>query len=318
MKKTLIASAVALATFASAGVSAQEVNLPKIYGNIQLAAAGVDSDVTGSDISDVRLDDNGSTLGFLHNHEVAPGLTAFFKAEFEFDASSDTRGRVRTDEAYIGLKGDFGTILAGNDDTLYEWTDVTDLYEFLGTPTELTGDEQENRQIRYETPSFGGLTLGASVNLTGDEENYQFGAKYQLGDATTLALAVDSGHLRAQELADDLGVDVDRDAVIGFGLTHSLGDLTLAAQYETVGGDFGGDLFGVLGAYSLGQTTLMASYHFNKWDDADEDTHTFSLQALHNLSDSFYVYVEGQLVDNVDGADGDEEKTLALGATYVF
>ncbi len=313
MKKTLIASAVALATFASAGVSAQEVNLPKIYGNIQLAAVSFDSDLDNSDAGDIELEDNGSTLGFTHNHEIAPGLTAFFKAEFEFQADRDERGRVRTDEAYIGLKGNFGTILAGNDDTLYEWTDVTDLYEYLGTPTEWSDDEAENKQIRYETPSFGGLTFGASVNLTGEEENYQVGVKYKLSDDTSFALAYDSGHLRKDDY------DGEAEAAIGFGVTHSMDNLTLAAQYETVSGDNGGDMFGILGAYSLGQTTLMASYHMVMPDASNaEDESTISLQALHNLSSNFYVYVEGQFVDNYSYVDGEDATTLVLGATYVF
>src|SRR5690606_7312983 len=126
MKKTLIASAVALATFASAGVSAQEVNLPKIYGNIQLTVA--DEYFKGADEKDGNNDydfvNNGSTLGLVHDHEISPGLTAFYKAEFEFDPTgSDADGWTKLDEAYIGLKGDFGQIWAGKDDTIYEWVD---------------------------------------------------------------------------------------------------------------------------------------------------------------------------------------------------
>lgn len=312
MKKTLIASAVALATFASAGVSAQEVNLPKIYGNIQLTVANEYFKAAGAKDGQDAYDfvDNGSTLGITHEHEVSPGYTAFFKAEFEFNATGDDTdgdGWDNLDEAYIGIKGDFGQIWAGKDDSVYEWVDVTDLYEYLGVPGELT-DTRESRLIQYATPSLGGLTLGVAYQMNDArdrEDAFQLAAKYELGD-TTIVAAFDSG-ANADENANSYGLAV----------THTLGDLTLAAQYEQQEDNL--DIFGVLGAYTMGKTVLMGSYHFSKYDaKGAEDAHTISLQALHNLSDNFYVYVEGQYVDNVDGDDGAEANTLALGATYVF
>src|SRR5690606_2820556 len=283
MKKTLIASAVALATFASAGVSAQEVNLPKIYGNIQLTVANEYFKAAGAKDGQDTYDfvDNGSTLGVTHEHEVSPGYTAFFKAEFEFNATgADGRaGLDKLDEAYIGVKGDFGQIWAGKDDSVYEWVDVTDLYEYLGVPGELT-DTSESRLIQYATPSFGGLTLGVAYQMNDArdrEDAFQLAAKYELGD-TTIVAAFDSGAAR----------DDDADSY-GLAVTHTLGDLTLAAQYEQQEDNL--DVFGILGAYTMGKTVLMASYHFTKPDaDGLKDEHTISLQALHNLSDNFYVY----------------------------
>lgn len=304
MKKTLIASAVALAVLSSAGVSAQEVKLPQFYGNIQLAVPYVN---TENGPEDYDLVDNGSTFGLTHQHEIMPGLTAFFKAEWHFDPTGDA-GIGGTDEAYIGVKGDFGTILAGKDDSVYEWVDVTDLYEFLGVPGEL--DSGEDRQIQYISPDINGLKIGASLLVNGkgqknaERDAFMLAAQYSLGD-TTIALAFDNGR------------NAGNNNSYGLGVTHKLGDLTLAGQYEQREDVV--DIFGLLGAYSLGQATLMASYHFSKWDaKGAEDTHTFSVQALYNLSSNFYTYVEGQYIDNLGGVDGLEENTLVLGATYVF
>ena len=46
---------------------------------------------------------------------------------------------------YIGVKGDFVTILVGTEDTVYEWIDVTDQFETLSTPTEIdvTGEDKQ-------------------------------------------------------------------------------------------------------------------------------------------------------------------------------
>lgn len=77
MKKTLIASAIAAATF-SGSVLAQSANLPTLYGNIQFAVA---HDNVDGGTSEVNHFDNGTTIGILHDHEVSPGITGFFRLD---------------------------------------------------------------------------------------------------------------------------------------------------------------------------------------------------------------------------------------------
>src|SRR5690606_33042455 len=109
MKKTLIASAVAAATFSGAAL-AQESNLPTVYGNIQYVVKHTNVDGGGSSVEHA---DNGSTLGVTHDHEIAPGVTGFFKVELEGNADdkANSEGLSKLDEAYIGVKGDnFGKV----------------------------------------------------------------------------------------------------------------------------------------------------------------------------------------------------------------
>ncbi|MFW5824810.1 MAG: porin, partial [Marinobacter sp.] len=77
MKKTLIASAIAAATFSGSAL-AQDSNLPTIYGNIQYAGVWDNVD-DGS--SDFVHRDNGSTLGIIHSHMITPAIEGFFKIE---------------------------------------------------------------------------------------------------------------------------------------------------------------------------------------------------------------------------------------------
>ena len=84
MKKTLIASAIAAATFsgsvfAQAEMSASELaakmdSMPSVYGNIQYVLKHTNVDGGGSEVEHA---DNGSTLGVKHDHEIAPGITGF-------------------------------------------------------------------------------------------------------------------------------------------------------------------------------------------------------------------------------------------------
>src|SRR5690554_6948401 len=120
MKKTLIASAIAAATF-SGSVLAQGSNLPTIYGNIQYAVA---YDDIKDGPSETNHYDNGSTIGIKHAHAITPGLEGFFKAEFHFDADDNNGnddGIYEIDEAYIGVRGEnFGQLWIGKDDDTYE------------------------------------------------------------------------------------------------------------------------------------------------------------------------------------------------------
>ena len=127
MKKTLLASAIAVATFSGAAaaqttMSASELaakmdSMPQVYGNIQYAIA---HDNVDGGPSKVEHFDNGTTLGVTHDHEIAPGVTGFFKLELEginADDKSSSSGIDALDEAYIGVKGDsFGQIWVGSDD----------------------------------------------------------------------------------------------------------------------------------------------------------------------------------------------------------
>jgi len=328
MKKTLIASAVAAAALSTSAfamdpaseLAAKLDSMPTVYGNIQLAGVYADVDNVGSDYT---FEDNGSTIGFKHSHEIAPGVTGFFKAEFEFNATQkdsdnntdgDNGGLDETDETYIGVKGDFGQVWAGQNDTLYEdWIDVTDYYEATGayvsgnlTPT------GEERIIQYTTPSMAGLTAGVAVQVNSRDVNGNHrngvvaGVKYSL-DALTVALVADTAD-------GSLGADT----AIGFSATYEMDNLGVAFQYETQ--DDTVDLYSLLGTYSMGANAFALSYSMNDFDNAAlgsaDEASTVSAQALHNLSDNMYVYVEGSVVDQDNGAN--DFSLLALGATYVF
>ena len=81
-------------------------SMPSVYGNIQYVVTHANVDGGGSALEHA---DNGSTLGVKHDHEIAPGVTGFFKLELE-GINADDKGsssRIdKLDEAYVGIKGD--------------------------------------------------------------------------------------------------------------------------------------------------------------------------------------------------------------------
>lgn len=333
MKKTILASAIAAATFSGA-VMAQESNLPTVYGNIQYALTHTNVDGGGSAIDHF---DNGTTLGVKHEHEIAPGVTGFMKLELEgifADDKAETdkfaqNGINKLDEAYIGVKGDtFGQIWVGSDDSMYE-TAIDEIYNFYEVGSDIGGnyDTGEGDLIQYLSPSFGGLKLGAAVQVNGDSKNggksypYQLAAMYSV-DALELAFAVDSndGKLGYSKAT---ATSANNENTYGLRASYNLEALRLTASYETRKDV--ADVFGVMGVYTLGANQFALSYQLNDDDATGDKNDTIAIQALHNLSSNMYVYVEGYLSNSddaagytVDGFSGDEQTIAAVGAVYYF
>jgi len=333
MKKTLIVSAIAAATFSGSVLameSASELaakmdSMPQVYGNIQYVVNHINVDGAGSTIEHA---DNGSTLGVKHDHEIAPGITGFFKLELEginADNKSKSNGIDSLDEAYIGVRGDsFGQIWVGSDDGVYERA-VVQIGNFheVGSDIFSAGTTSEGDQVQYQSPSFGGLILGAGVQINGDGESaganksypYQLSATYAV-DALSLAVAMDSNEAAAGS----------NENTYGLAATYSMGDLSVTGEFQTRSDDK--DILGVMGVYTMGANQFALSYQVQDVDATGDKNDTIILQALHSLSDHMYVYVEGYL-SNADGATyyadpdgtsatGDERTIASVGAVYYF
>lgn len=368
MKKTLLASAVTLATLTTgtfavadttpqidtASTLAQRLDsMPEVYGNVQLIWIYSDADKTilspdgesvafneGSTVS--GLEDNFSTIGLVHEHEIMPGLTAFAKIEldaFDVDDTRDKLADVRLDEGYIGLKGSFGQVWVGSDDTAYERLidGIKQYYEAFIFNTGTAYYTAEGNLVQYTSPSFSGLTVHGAValdassedengNKVGGDNSYQLGVQYAV-DQFSLAVAMDSNDARLD--ANSPGANAGN--TYGVRGAFQVGDLELSALYSTTT-DVRDD-YGVMAIYSMGANTFAASYEFSTPDGEGDDTSVISLQALHSFSDHLYVYSELYLITsddegfidiNPDDADnslietGRDSMHLALGGVYAF
>ncbi|MBK8971909.1 MAG: porin [Hahellaceae bacterium] len=334
MKKTLIASAIAAATLSSAAFAAG----PTIYGNIQLAY-GHQSYDEGNGATEETLNDffdNGSTIGVKADHEIAPGITGFMKAEFEFSADADNinineergGGINKLDEAYMGVKGGFGSVLVGSEDTVYEWTDMIDFTESSSYGDSLFDNkfqgeiakDEEGDQLQYVSPTIGGgLTVGVSVPLTNETRYSGQIAGMYTANMFDVALAYSMGK-------DQSGTEYGDS--IGFAAKVKLNQLAVIGQYETRSADAVAgvdidsterDLWALAGVYGLGKTQLALGYKMeeNGASVAEEKDLVF-LQALHNLSDNMYAYVEFGVGSVDEGTDSADTEKLVIGAAYNF
>jgi predicted porin len=328
--------------------------MPQVYGNIQLA---ITHDSIDGGPSNVEHTDNGSTIGVKHEHMIASGITGFFKAELEFDADdkSGNSGLDSFDEAYIGVKGDsFGQIWIGSDDSTYERAvdEISNFWEVASLNLGGGYDTGEGDLVQYMTPSFGGLTLGAAVQFSGDGDArtgadartsgdksypYQLSAVYAV-DALELAFAMDSNDGSTKYSSDD--ASANNENTYGVRASYNLDNLRVTGQLQTRKDV--ADTYGLMGVYTLGQNQFALSYEVREKDGTaktgENTTNTVSIQALRNVSDNLYVYVEGyfgggdDVYGGVDAEDAkfgvpakgavaaysDERTVAAVGATYYF
>ncbi|MCM2972933.1 porin [Larsenimonas suaedae] len=346
MKKTLLATAIAgvlgvAATGAQAAtVYNQDGSKLDLYGNVQLGLRNIDNgDSTESD-----LFDNGSTLGVKGEHVLDNGLTAYFRAEFEFEADKqkgayanyesgdggNNSGLTTGDQAYVGLTGNFGDLRVGSWDSLFDdWiadpVSNNEYFDMTDEQSDLVGSEYESDKITYTSPMFGGLQFAIGTQYKGDGE------------------AADNSPVN-NDLNDGTGqfvLDDDSSASLFGGLRYTVGGLTLAASYDNLnnfkfqpgtGGERDyGDLFGLNVAYTINtlRVAVKASRLDADWNDnADVNRYGIGARWGYGKGDIYgayqYVDAEGDAVATLDprgfngiGNQSDETYNEAMiGATY--
>jgi hypothetical protein len=331
MKKTLIASAVAAATFSS--FTFAEGTMPTFYGSLELVHHSVDADdPTVANTHEFK--DTGSTFGLKHSHELDSGTSVFMKAEFEYlgdeshevQSAEDLNGDgvvnasdkaknngFSLDEAYIGFKGSFGSIQFGSDDTVYEWVDVVDQNEHVG----LAGEKaalKEGDNFQYVLGAAEGLELGVTLPVDSDSAfGGALAAKYSV-DMITAVFAYSMGREDGNGNAGD---------TFGLGASINLDALTINAQFESrdeyknTADDE--TYFALQGLYTMGANVFRLGYQMSAFDARDEAG--IELAAIHNLSDNAFIYVETlfSTIDNDSTLVRDTDPMeIALGATYKF
>lgn len=356
MKKTLLATAIAGAAFVSAGAQAATIynedgTKLDLYGNIQIAykdietaqkARNADGDVVyaGTESRD-ELFDNGSTVGFAGEHLITRDLKGYFKAEFEHDADeAKTAGGLNTgDQAYMGLKGNFGDVRVGSwdpliDDWIQDPITNNEYFDASDSNQNIVGaSDREGNKVSYTSPSFSGFQFAVGTQYEGDNEGFD----------------------DADVFGDDVNVDKKSDSNASFfgGVKYTAGAFSIAAAYDNLDnydGDYGvrdtgtgnvtvsndydaGEQYGITAQYTVDTLRLALKLErFEAGDDLIEDVNYYGFGARYGygMGDIYgayqYVDVGGDSFldtasDGLKHGDfpndgGDSYNEVILGATY--
>jgi predicted porin len=255
-----------------------------IYGKVNVSVVNAD---TGS-TDQWKLNSNASRLGVKGKTEIADGLYAIYKAEFEIAVDDgDTKGQTFNQRNIMaGIRGGFGTVWAGKHDSPTKLAqNKIDLFNDLEGDIKNTfeGENRVSNIVAYTSPNINGF-------------------------ATTVAMIPGEG------------VDVDGDGNDDTGLTDGISysvSYTKDNLYIAVAGDQdvdSQDLMRIVAQYKIDALKLGVMYQQNEDNLGTKDESGFFVSAAYKLDSK--TTLKAQYGSIEDDADGDKEDTMSLGADY--
>ena len=295
MNKKIIAEAVAAVIAAPVAMAESQVT---VYGKIHNSVDFYDNDTTNTDYIDVA--DRDSRLGFKGSEDLGNGLKAIFKMEVAVNTSDLSAGLFGTGRnTYVGLAGDFGTVVVGRHDTplkmssgkLNAFADqMADYKNFARFEDVRAGDA-----IAYISPNFSGLTVAGAIipggndGLAGEEDNlasgYSVAGMYNnAGLFVSLAYENKEDHTAGTDELTRAGIGYTMDA-ISLGLVYEWADNGAAVNSDT-------DKLYVMGKYKMGNNTIKAAYANVDADANVSDTDAWAIGLDHAMSKRTTAYVQ--------------------------
>ena len=266
--------------------------------------------------SDVRLTVSGS-------EDLGNGMSGFFKFQEEIGLRSGA-GAQQYDQL-VGLKSGAGTLIMGKVEDFTESKVMSMTDKTMGANgVEIGANLGRNEgAIAYVSPSFSGLTVGvAGYALSasgGDQDAF---------DAVDLGLMYSNGPLsvnvafendkRAATAATAATAAFDSGDSKSIGASYAMGDMTVAATFQTTEFDTAGkadeDDTSIALTYAMGNNKLVLGWNDNETSAAAvvTDTNSNVIELQHSFSKHTAAYVNFY---NSDVADAD---TTSFGLQHTF
>ena len=275
----------------------------KLYGKVNVSVVNSDS---GSEDT-WKLNSNASRIGLKGSTQVSEGLTVFYKTEFQVDVDGD--GDVfKQRNIYAGVKGSFGSVLAGKNDTPTKLAQKKiDLFNDLEGDIKKTfaGENRMSNIVAYTTPKYGNFSATYAV-MPGEEDGGS------LSDATSYSVNYSKGDLYVAVAGDSNVKGADLVRVVSqykvdawqLGLMYQENDTTDESGYFASA------------AYKIDNITYKAQYGNNENDTDGSDKTTLSLGADFKLAKntkSFVFFTENESSDEASST-----KTFGLGLEHKF
>ena len=322
MNKLLLSAAIASTMgLASQGFAAGPID-GTIYGKINVSV--VNSDNGASD--EWNLNSNASRLGVKGKTEIADGLYAVYKAEFEMCVDDgDCKGQTFTQRNIMGgVRGSFGTVWAGKHDSPTKLAqNKIDLFNDLEGDIKNTfeGENRVSNIVAYTSPTINGFSStvammpgeGADVDGDGQDDT-------GLTDGISYSVSYSMDNLYIAVAGDQ---DVDSQDLMRIVAQYKMDALKLGVMYQQNENNLGTkdeSGFFVSAAYQLDKKTTLKAQYGSIEDDVDGDEEeTLSLGADYKLAKGTKVYVF--YTDNTDSSTGvadDEDTAFGLGMEHKF
>jgi len=303
MKKTLIALAAVAATGATMAQSSVTISGAFDLGIVRNGAAGTTALDTSNGLSQIVFSGTEDLGGGLRANFV---LQQRFSLEGGNNDGTNAGRRTYQGASTVGLSGGFGAIRLGREiETFNKWNNYADPWGTVRTASIAFnsgwaqsaavldgGDIGRTDGFHYDSPSFGGFRVSATVGLKDQSAAARGGAAAEANGHTSLAGVYSGGPLTVGAAWQSNRKDEDSFAVFG-GYNFGAVDVRLGYQNsDMIAGGFNNTAVGgAVGDYKawqisaivpMGATTFMAGYM--REDRAGVKNNKFGLGATYALS----------------------------------
>ncbi|PVZ63908.1 porin [Pelagibaculum spongiae] len=300
----------ALAVVAAISLPTMATAAPKVYGKLSVTVQNSDIE-SNADGDKWEIKSNASRIGFKGDAELDAGLTGIYKIEYEIDNIDKTKSSsediFKARATWVGLKGDFGTVIVGREDTpLKKSQKKVDLFNDLSGDIKnvLKGDNRESNIIQYTSPKIADAVKIKLMTQFGEGEDIdgETGNEDGLFDVYSVSAAYNKDGIYAA-IAYDSGIDEQE--ILRLTGQVNLGDLQLGAMWQdaepTDGSADSEDGYHVSAAYKLGKAKLKAQYTASDIKAAGADQ--FSVGAEYKLgkkttAHGFYTAYDADAADS--------------------
>jgi predicted porin len=271
-----------------------------------------------------ELRNNASRFGFKGATDLQKNLSVIYQIEYQVapddgDEGGDTIAQRNT---YVGLKGGFGTVMAGKHDTPLKMAQGKfDQFNDLNgdITTMLEGENRASNIVMYGTPDIGSLK-GMVAFIPGEDSTDE--DEDGPVDGVSASLAYEAAALYVA-LAYDTDVLFNTQDTIRLVATYTINALQLGGIYTTSDKDeaplFGSgedseDGIGVSAAYTLGKHVIKAQYITSEQKVEDGSSLSLGVDCIQSKATKLYTFLTIR-----DGeADLAQESNLGVGIQHNF
>jgi len=335
------------ASMAATGVYAEGPIDGELYGKIFLTLESQDVDLpgTGSDRDEWELMTNASRFGVQGKSKLSDSLSAIYKIEWEVDPTGDDNRDLKARNRYVGLTGNFGTVIAGQHDSPLKMSqNKIDLFNDLAGDLKSTfaGENRVKDIIIYTSPTISGFSASLAFSTDEGEEQLSsndaddladgisFAANYKIEDLS-FSLAVDKNIVSDDPTVSKFsplvgGADEFLMDIVRLVVQWNPGDFQLGFMYQQAEDSETLDIVDqdgmfISGQYKMGKHVFKAQYGMTE-DDAqlknDFKATTFSLGYDHKLGKQTKLFAFFTKNEDESGIFETEESVYGFGMEHKF
>jgi len=231
LKPTLVS--LALASILAPSAAMADDNWVDVYGKVMLTLDHVDED-NGDE--QWELNSNATRFGVKgFGDSGIEGVEVFYKMEWAVDITDESKEENITSRSqYVGLRGDFGEILAGRNDTptktMAKKVDLFNDFQ-MEFKNSFNGEKRMSDLVQYTTPKMGGFKAVIAV-VPGEDTGTNDG----LADGTSIAFEYKAGDLIFGLSLDD-GIEGENVELTRAVVRYNKNDWKLGFMYQDTDND---------------------------------------------------------------------------------